>query len=554
MEIRLRKGPRQPFETVHIDRALTAEELVKQFTAELPYDVLAVSVDNHVKELTAVLDSDCEVEFLDMRHPMGNIIYQRSLCLIYLKAIEDVLGKVTVVIENSLNKGLFTEIKLDQAITGQQLKAVSDRMQELIDADLPIEKETMSREEAIKILWERNYDKKARLLESRTNMKTATLYGLAGYQNFFFGDMVPSTGYIRLFELRKYRRGVILRFPYPTEPGLIPEYFDETKLCSAFGESKQWHRLLGVEFLADLNKKVDDDEFKEIVLLSEALHEKKIAEIADVICKEGKRIILIAGPSSSGKTTFARRLCIQLKVNGMKPLYLGTDDYFVEREETPLDEYGEPDFEALEAVDIPLFNDNMNRLLAGETVDLPSFDFIEGKKRYGERLTSLEKNQPIVIEGIHALNGELTKYIDDEWKYKIYISPFVQLNMDNHNRIPTTDARKLRRMVRDYRYRGKSAKHTINEWPKVRSGEDRNIFPFNGEADVMFNSALAYELCILKKYASPLLDEIQPGEPEYSEAARLKEMLYFVESVEDDAVVPNNSILKEFIGGSIFVE
>lgn len=554
MEIRLKKGPRESFETKHLDGPVTAERLLELFGEGLPYDILAVRVNNIMYELNELIEVDSDVEFLDMRDNTANMIYKRSLCLIYLKAIEDVLGKVVVIIGNSLNKGLFTEIKLPEVITEEQLKAVSDRMQQIIDADMPICKERLPRLEAIEILKERGYFKKAELLESRPNLKTAILYELEGYKNFFFGNMVPSTGYIRYFELRKYRRGVILRFPYPTCPDKIPEYVDETKLCVAFGESKKWHRLLDVAFLSDLNRKVYDEEFKEIVLLSEALHEKKIAEIADEICNGGKRIILIAGPSSSGKTTFARRLCIQLKVNGLKPLYLGTDDYFVERENTPFDENGEPDFEALEAVDIGMFNDHMNKLLAGKEVDLPTFDFINGKKIFGTRVTSLEADQPIVIEGIHALNRELTKYIDDEWKYKIYISPFVQLNMDNHNRIPTTDARIIRRMVRDYRYRGKNAAMTIEEWPKVRRGEDKNIFPFNGEADVLFNSALAYELCILKKYAMPLLEEVQPGQREYSEATRLKKMLYFVESVEDDAVIPNNSILKEFIGGSIFVE
>lgn len=554
MEIKLKKGPREAVVPIHIDGAITAEALLQRFGQNLPYDILAVRVDQQVKELTTLLDRDCQVEFLDMRTHAANLIYQRSVSLIYLKAMEDVVGKVRVIIENSLNKGLYTDILLPEVITEEQVQAVSARMQELIDQDLPIKKERFPREEAIRILRQRGYTKKAELLEGRPNLETAVLYEVDGYQNFFFGDMVPSTGYIKHFELRKYKRGVILRFPYPSQPDKVPNYVDEVKLYAAFGESKLWHDLLDVSFLSDLNRKVSENEFKEIVLLSEALHEKKIAEIADEICQGKKRIVLIAGPSSSGKTTFARRLCIQLKVNGLKPLYLGTDDYFVERKDTPLDENGEPDFEALKTVDIPLFNDHMNRLLAGETVDLPEFDFINGTKVYGKRITSLEENQPIVIEGIHALNRELTKYIDDEWKYRIYISPFVQLNMDNHNRIPTTDARMIRRMVRDSRYRGKDARMTIDEWPKVRKGEDKNIFPFNGEADVLFNSALSYELSILKKYAIPLLEAVQPHEPEYSDALRLKQMLYFVESVEDDAVVPNNSILKEFIGGSIFVE
>lgn len=554
MNIRLIKGPREPETLINVDGPITAEALLQRFGQGLPYDILAVRVNQQVKELTTVLDEDCRVEFLDMRTHAANLIYQRSLSLIYLKAVEDILGSVRVIIENSLNKGLYTDIILPEAITQEQVEAVSARMQELIDQNLPIHKASYPREEAIEILRKKGYTKKAELLEGRPMLETATLYELDGYQNFFFGEMVPSTGYIKYFELKKYRRGVILRFPYPSDPAKVPEYFDETKLCMAFGESKKWHDLLDVAFLSDLNRKVDENQFKEIVLLSEALHEKKIAEIADEICRGGKRIVLIAGPSSSGKTTFARRLCIQLKVNGRKPLYLGTDDYFVDRAYTPLDENGEPDYESLETVEIPMFNDHMNRLLAGQSVDLPEFDFIDGKKEFGKRITSLEANQPIVIEGIHALNQELTKYIDDEWKYRIYISPFVQLNMDNHNRIATTDARMIRRMVRDHLYRGKNAKVTIEEWPKVRKGEDKNIFPFNGEADVLFNSALSYELSILKKYAMPLLEAVSPDEPEYSEALRLKKMLFFVESVEDDSVVPNNSILKEFIGGSIFIE
>jgi uridine kinase len=554
MEILLTKGPREIPQRVTVDGPLTGEELLQRFGEGLPYDILAVRVNQQVKELAVTIDGDCSVEFLDMRTHSANLIYQRSLSLIYLKAIEDVLGRVTVLIENTLNKGLFTELKMPVVITDEQLAAVSARMQELIDGDLPINKVIVSREEAMERLRDMGAVKKAELLQWHPELDNVVLYELEGYENFFYGAMVPSTGYIKRFELKKYHRGVILRFPYPTKPDEIPEFVDETKLCSAFGESKKWHNLLDVAFLSDLNRTVVDGRYKEIVLLSEALHEKKIAEIADEICSSGKRIVLIAGPSSSGKTTFARRLCIQLMVNGKKPLYLGTDDYFVERGHTPLDENDEPDYEALGAVDIGMFNEHMNRLLEGNEVDIPSFDFIEGKKVFGGRITSVGKDQPIVIEGIHALNGELTKYIDDEWKYKIYISPFVQLNMDNHNRIATTDARMIRRMVRDNRYRGKSAAMTIKEWPKVRRGEDKYIFPFNGEADVLFNSALAYEMCILKKYAQPLLDEIGPDEPEYSEAQRLKMMLYLVEGYEDDSIVPNNSILQEFIGGSIFVE
>ena len=554
MDIRLKKSPGKEFDILHIDKPVTGEQLVNQYAADAEYRILAMRVGNVMKELTELIEADCDVELLDMRDHGANLIYQRSLSLIYLKAVKDVLGDVRTEIDNSLNKGVYTEIRLPVAVREQQVRRISDRMQELIDADLPLRRVVMNRADAVSHFAGRGIVKKAQLLEQNQTIEDVVCYDLDGYCNSFYGPMVPSTGYIEHFELRKYHRGVILRFPYPSAPDRVPEYVDEKKLCSAFGESKKWHNLLNVAYLCDLNEKTEKGEFKETVLLSEALHEKKIAEIADEIYRERKRIVLLAGPSSSGKTTTARRLCVQLKVNGLDPLYLGTDDYFVEREETPLDENGEPNFEDLGAVDIELFNENMNGLLEGQVVDLPEFDFIEGKKVFGKRLTQIDASRPIVIEGIHALNPELTKYIDDAWKYRIYISPFVQINMDYHSRIPTTDARMIRRMVRDYKYRGKSAEATIDEWPKVRKGEDKNIFPYNGTADVLFNSALSYELGILKKYAEPLLKAIGSDKPQYSEAQRLLQMLQFVKDYDDDSVVPNNSILKEFIGGSIFVE
>lgn len=554
MKIKLKTGPKEPEREIEIKKPVPIEELKDTWGKELPYTILAAKVDNKIEELTMIVDHDCSIEFLDMRTQAANLIYQYSLCLIYLKAIEDVLGKIPVEIQNSLNKGLYTEIKTARAVTEPQVRAIERRMKLLVKEKRPIVKESVSWDQAIKLLTERGYEEKIRILKNHPEIEHPVFYCLDNYKNFFYGAMVPSTGYIKFFELVKYRRGVILRFPYPSEPNRIPPYVDEKKLCSAFGEAKKWHKLLKISYLADLNEKVRDGEYKEIILLSEALHEKKVAEIADQITRGKKRIILIAGPSSSGKTTFARRLCIQLKVNGLDPLYMGTDDYFVERKDTPLDEDGEPNYEDLSAIDIDLFNSNMNGLLCGKQVDLPTFDFIEGTKLYGKRITSIKPHQPIVIEGIHALNKELTKYISEEEKFRIYISPFTQLNIDSHNRIPTTDARILRRMVRDHLFRGHSAKMTIADWPKVRKGEDKNIFPFNGEADVLFNSALTYELAVLKKYAQPLLEEIDRSEPEYSDARRLLKFLTFFEAIEEESIIPNNSILREFIGGSIFVE
>jgi len=553
VDIQLRTSPRADMKHVKIEKGITIEELVAQFKQELPYTILAAKLNNKIVELTSIIEQECNVELLDMRTQSANLIYQYSLSLLYLKAVNDVLGKVPVEIENSLNKGLYTEIKSFEPVTREQVKSIEARMHQLVSEDLPFVKKVVTREEALPILSEDGYKEKTRMLLN-SGVKQVKFYSLEGYRNFFYGLMVPSTGYLTHFELKKYRRGVLLRFPHPSAPDKIPVYVDEKKLYSAFGEVKKWGKLMNVSFVSDLNEKVLNGSYKELVQLSEALQEKKIVEIADMITKQRKRIILIAGPSSSGKTTFARRLCIQLKVNGLEPLYMGTDDYFVERTETPLDEHNEPDFENLIALDIKLFNENMNDLLAGREVDLPTFDFMKGTKHFGGRMTRVKPRQPIVIEGIHALNKDLTAYIEDEEKFKIYISPLTQLNIDNHNRTPTTDARMLRRMVRDYRYRGHTAQSTIRLWPKVRAGEDKNIFPFSGEADVLFNSAHIYELSVLKKYAAPLLEGVKPEEPEYSEAVRMLKFLRFFETIEDDSIIVNNSIIREFIGGSIFVD
>lgn len=554
MRILLKKQPGTELVELIRDEAVLLEELVEEYRSELPYRVLIARVNGEDRELTEYVEDDAVVELLDMRNHSADLAYQHSLSLLYLKSVTDVLGDVGVEIENSLNKGLYTEIKTKGPITWEQVKSIEARMKELVSQDLPIKKEIFTRRQAIAI-WEKyNYPEKSKLLENAKNIEKAKFYKIKNYMNFFYGLMVPSTGYIEHFELRKYRRGVLLRFPYGSNPAVIPKFEDDIKLYMAFGEAKKWQRLLDAEYLPELNEKVRNGEAKELILLSEALHEKKIAEIADKITKGRKRIVLIAGPSSSGKTTFARRLCIQLRVNGLKPLYMGTDDYFMERDKTPLGEDGLPNYENLEAIDIELFNRNMNDLLAEKEVDLPEFDFVAGIKKFGHRIMKIKSNQPIVIEGIHALNEKLTEYIDDREKFKIYISPFTQLNIDVHNRIPTTDARMLRRIVRDYKYRGNSAADTIAQWPKVRAGEDKNIFPYNGEADVLFNSALAYELAILKKYAMPLLAEVGKDSPQYSEAVRLMDFIKFFEVIEDEKYVPNNSIMREFIGGSIFVE
>ncbi len=532
----------------------TLEQVVKDFQKDLPYDNLLAKVSHKFEELTLPLTVDCTVELLDMRSQAGNLVYQRSVSMLYLKAIRDVLGhKATAVIENSLSKGLYTYIKGSEPLSTESISKIQTRMEELVKEDIKFERHIDSKEAAMNWLLEDGLHEKQKMLKHAEDVTQVKFYSLGGLKNFFYGLMVPSTGYIKYFELVPYRRGIILRFPHPKTPNVIPEFVDEFKLYNAFAEIKSWGKLMNITYVGDMNEMVENGGYKDIIQISEALHEKKIAHISDMITKGKKRIVLIAGPSSSGKTTFAKRLCIQLRVNGLNPIYMSTDDYFVERGSTPLDEHGEPNFEDIEAIDINLFNKNMNGLLKGEEVDLPVFDFIHGTKQFGKRIVKADPTQPIVIEGIHGLNQKMTEKIPSDQKFKIYISPLTQLNIDEHNRIPTTDARMLRRMVRDYQFRGHSAQGTIREWPKVRAGEDKNIFPFNGEADVFFNSVHIYELSVLKKYAEPLLREIKPEEAEYADAVRILKFLDFFQTIEDDSMIANNSIIREFIGGSIFV-
>ncbi len=543
----------EPIE-MQIKKGTTLKELADRYQAEIPYRVLAAKVNNRVRALTGALTEDSNVDLLDLRIIAVSRIYQNSVSFIYLKAVNDVLGDVRVGMENSLHKGIYTEIKTRCRLTDEDVSRIEKRMREIVEADLPFIRKTISRHEAMELLAGSNHEVKRRMIKRAPDVERLPIYSCGGFLNFFYGQMVPSAGYIEHFELRKYRNGVLLRFPERAAPDRVPEFRDDAKLYRAFGEAKKWGKLMGISYAEDLNRKIETGEYKDIIQISEALHEKKIAFIADEIMKHKKRVILISGPSSSGKTTFAKRLSIQLRVGGEKPLYIGMDDYFLERHQTPRLPDGSPNFEDVEAMDIELFNSNMNDLLCGKKVDLPTFNFFEGKKYYGERITKISKTQPIIIEGIHGLNKVLTAGINDETKYKIYISPFTQLNIDNHNRIPTTDARLLRRIVRDHQFRGYTADMTIGQWLKVRAGEDKNIFPFNDEADILFNSAHIYELAVLKKYAEPLLMTISQDNDSYSEAFRLLKFLRFFSVIEDDSVIANNSIIREFIGGSIFLK
>ena len=553
MKVKVRIEPKGEHRIIDVEAGSTIRDAIKILENEIKYSVVYAKMNNYLVELTTPIKEKSEIEILDIRTQAANLIYQNSLALIYLRAIDEVLPGAKVVIDNALNKGLYTEIKMDRKVTQADINKIDKAMRHLIELDLPFNKETLTRETALEYFKDQGLESRLRMLESNPDVQKVHIFSLDGYKDFFYGRMALSTGYIKHFELKKYKQGVLLRFPHPGLPDEIPDYVDEVKLYEAFEQQREWDRLLGVDYVQDLNDKIDAGELLDLVQLSEALHEKKVAQVADLITRQKKRIVLIAGPSSSGKTTFARRLCIQLRVNGLRPVYLGTDDYFVDRDETPLDVNGEKDYENLNALDLKLFNHNMKDLIAGKVVDMPVFDFIKGEKIFGQKPTQLADDQILVIEGIHALNEKLTEMIPHEQKYKIYISPLTQLGIDEHNRISTTDERMLRRLVRDYQFRGYSAKETIKNWPKVRAGEDKNIFPYSGEADILFNSYHVYEIAVLKKYAEPLLREITKEDEEYADASRMLQFLQFFHVAPDDSMIVNNSILREFIGGSIFV-
>lgn len=538
---------------LEVKRGITLKEIKDMVETEYDTQIVAARVNNILKELKFALNEDSEVEFLDLTTSIGLRIYQRGLSFVFIRAAMELLPGCRVSVEHSLSKGLYCEIKYQNPINEDYVEAIEERMREIIYEDVDLEKKSISKEEAREIFQEFNMDAKEKLLKYR-NKDCINIYSCGWLKNYFYGYMVPSTGYLKNFKLKFYLPGVIIQFPTKEEPNKIPEFTEQPKLASIFRETEKWGNILNVGYVANLNEIIEKDKHSQLIRVAEALHEKKIAQIADMITKNEKRVLLIAGPSSSGKTTFAQRLLIQLKVNGLNPITLSIDDYFVDRELTPRDEEGNYDFEALEAVDVNLFNEHMTKLIQGEEVHVPTFNFLIGKREYRNNILKIDKDQPIIIEGIHGLNEKLTKDIPQNKKFKIYISALTQLNIDDHNRIPTTDTRLIRRMVRDSKYRGHSALTTLKIWKSVRRGEERNIFPFQEEADVMFNSALAYELAVLKKYAEPLLTEIDNKEPEYAEAKRLLKFLSYFKGINDEKFILQTSILKEFTGGSCFVE
>ncbi|NLZ31609.1 MAG: nucleoside kinase [Firmicutes bacterium] len=516
--------------------------------------IVAAVVDNVLYELTAAVEPPATVRFLDLTDPEGRRIYQRSLTFLLIAAASELFPGAAVAVEHSLGKGLYCEIKKAPPLSAADVAAIERRMRQLVEMDLPIEKRRVSPSEAAQIFRRQGFDDKVTLLKYWPK-DYLNLYSIGGVEDTLYGYHVPRTGLLNVFELKYYPPGLILRFPDEEDPSRVAPFVEQKKLFEVFREAERWGQILGFDTVGAMNRLIEEGQGAEVIRVAEALHEKKIAQIADIISDRVPevRVILIAGPSSSGKTTFAQRLRIQLLVNGLRPQSISTDDYFLDRELTPLDESNKPDFEHIEAVDLPLFNEHLLRLIEGQEVEIPTYNFHTGKREYRGRKIRLGENQPLIIEGIHSLNEALTSSIPRRHKFKIYISALTALNIDRHTRIHTTDTRLLRRIVRDAQFRGSSALETIRRWPSVRRGEERNIFRFQEEADIMFNSALVYELAVIKRQAEFLLEQIDCSHPEHVDARRLLSFLSFFLPL-DAALVPSNSLLREFIGQSCFFD
>ncbi len=532
----------------------TMKDIAKDLQPNYSSPIVAMKLNNEIRDLFYTPKQGGKLNPVDLTQQDGVRIFARSLSLVMLRAAGELFPKCKIRFEHSLSKGMYGEIYFadSQPLTEKELRRIASRMLEIIEADEPITKTTVSIKKATEIFKENGQEDKVRLLQFKSTPEVH-IYQCGNYPDYFYGYMVPSTGYLKQFDLKYYYPGFILRYPTKESPREIPLYKEQRKLARIFYEFEKWGEILEIVDVGSLNQQIVNGRSGELIRIAEALHEKKIAQIADMIMEDLGRakIILIAGPSSSGKTTFAQRLAVQLRVNGLKPLPISLDDYFIDRDKTPMGSDGLPDFECLEAIDVELFNEHLTSLMQGLSVVIPTYNFQKGMREFQREAIKIKKEQPIIIEGIHGLNEKLTPEIPKDNKFKIYISALTQLNIDDHNRIPTTDNRIIRRIVRDNQFRGHDALRTIGMWPMVRRGEEAHIFPFQEEADVMFNSALIYELAVLKKYAEPLLKNITPEYPEFSEAKRLLKFLSYFLSM-DDLEVPPNSIIREFIGSSCF--
>ena len=537
------------------DEGIKFEIVAKDYQAQYD-DMIALLFENgKIRELTKSVSKDAEIKFITLHDTIGHKTYVRTAIMTLVKSAYDVLSKEDInkiKVEYAIGQGYYIEISLKSGpLTQEQCEKIKERMDTLIEADRPITKRSYPKDEAIKLFKEEGMDDKVNLFRYRRS-SSINVYCLDDVYDYFYGYMLPSTGYVKYYDIMQYEDGLMLLIPSRQEPAKIAYFEPREKLFNTLKEADEWGTMMGIETVGDLNGQVCSGMIDDMILVAEAFQERKIGELAKQIVEKGNvKFILIAGPSSSGKTTFSHRLSIQLRTYGKVPHPIAMDNYYVGRAKTPIDEDGKPDYECIEAIDTDQFNEDMTRLLNGERVEMPEYNFKTGEREYNGTYLQLGDEDILVIEGIHGLNPKTSEKLPDESKFKIFISALTALNIDNHNRIPTTDARLLRRLVRDARTRGTVAKKTIAMWPSVRRGEEKYIFPYQETADVMFNSALIYELAALKQYAEPLLFEITKEDPEYHEAKRLLKFLeYFIGL--DPRHVPNNSICREFIGGSYF--
>ena len=536
---------------IDVKKGTTIEELLNK-EIERVDNIIACRFNNEVKSLDFKIEEDGNVELIDITDKDGMRIYMRGLLYILSMAFNELYPEALLTVNYQLYHSTLCEVD-NMDITEEMIEKINKKMREITESNLPIVKKIMTKQEAEEFYKKENTLKGRLQLELETK-KEVTLYYCKDFFNYFYGVMPTHTGCIKTYEVVKYHDGFLVRYPSRSNPNELRPLMQTKKLLATLDEYEDVHKILNINTLYKLNKKVKENQIKDYILLDEALHEKKIAAIADNISrKKDVKVILIAGPSSSGKTTFAKKLELQLRINGLKPKTISVDNYFVDREYSPKDENGEYDFECIEAIDRELLNNNINELLLGKEIKMPTFNFHTGHKEYKGNTMSLNNDELLIMEGIHCLNDELTYLIPKDKKYKIYISALTVLNIDYFNRISTTDTRLIRRIARDNQFRGYSALHTLKIWPSVNRGEKKNIFRFQEEADIMFNSSLIYELGVLKPFVQPLLEEIDNKMPEFSEAKRLRAMLGYFETISPE-YVPNNSLIREFIGGSIFEE
>lgn len=530
-------------------------DIYNGFNLAMPYGPVSAKVNNKVESLDFRVYYNKDIEFLDITSSSGMRTYVRSLFFILVKAVEELYPQGSISLEHPISKGYFCKLHIDRTIGLDDVQRIKQKMQEIIAADIPYTRTESHTEEVVRLFEKRGMMDKARLLDTYGQLYSY-YYQLGDTVDCYYSSLVPSTGYICLFDIVKYYDGLLLRIPNRENPTKLEEVVKQEKMLEVFQEYHRWNQILGISTVGDLNVACNEGHATDLINVSEALQEKKIAQIADEIThrdQDGKRVklVLISGPSSSGKTTFSKRLSIQLMTNGLKPYPISLDDYFVNRNDTPLDENGKHDFESLYAVDLPFFEEQLTTLLNGGEVELPRYNFTTGKREMSGKKLRIDEHMILIIEGIHALNPALTSHIPNENKYKVYVSALTTILLDNHNYIPTTDNRLLRRIIRDYKYRNYSAEETIARWPSVRAGEEKWIFPYQENADAMFNSALLFELAVLKDYVEPVLRKVPNRCPEYSEAHRLLRFLNYFVSVQDKELPPT-SLLREFLGGSSF--